>query len=73
MKVSQQALKTVCIKLVLLVSMLGAAVSFANPIAYTPQDTHDFGDLNMKTSAKHVFIIRNNGSSKLVIEKIEAG
>lgn len=62
-----------CIKSLLIVSILGAAVCFANPIAYTPQDTHDFGNLSVKTSAKHVFIIRNNGSSTLVIEKIEAG
>ena len=62
-----------CIKSLLIVSILGAAVCFANPIAYTPQDTHDFGNLSVRTSAKHVFIIRNTGSSTLIIEKIEAG
>ncbi len=73
MEVSHKALATVCIKLVMSVSILVAAACFANPIASTPQDTHDFGDLKARTSAKHVFIIRNAGSSTLVIEKIEAG
>ncbi len=73
MKVLHRGLRKVCIKLVLILSTLVAAVCFANPVAYTPQDTHDFGNLSVKTSAKHVFIIRNTGSSTLVIEKIEAG
>ncbi len=50
-----------------------AAVCLGAPQARIESPTHDFGRIDRLSKVKHVFIVKNAGTSNLVIKKIEAG
>lgn len=50
-----------------------AATCIGAPQALIQSPSHNFGRLNRLSKVRHVFIVKNTGTSNLVIQKIEAG
>ncbi len=68
-----RAIRTLPIALAAASVLALSSYSFSTPRASVDALAHDFGTLRKEASAKHTFTIRNEGTSALVIEKIEAG
>ncbi|HQO01967.1 MAG TPA: DUF1573 domain-containing protein [Spirochaetota bacterium] len=50
-----------------------ATICIGAPNAEIESPTHNFGQLNRLSTVRHVFVLKNTGTSNLVIKKIEAG
>lgn len=50
-----------------------ATICIGAPNAEIESPTHNFGQLNRLSTVRHIFILKNTGTSNLVIKKIEAG
>ncbi len=69
----KRTIRTIPIALAAAAVLAISSYSFSTPQASVDALSHDFGTLRKQAVAKHTFTLRNEGTSTLIVEKIEAG
>ena len=63
-------MKTSCISVTAIISLIWTATAMAAPQAAIDQPTFDFGSIHQGTKLEHVFTIRNKGDAPLTIKSV---